>query len=139
MNNIPEEVLWVVAITGPYNGTFHCGLELYQKINSIIDKYPEYFPQEHIYKNIPQSVKDLFSSEKYELYKKNNPFYNDIKEGEGLVAFIERKNQESINKPKENLIDVILRMNNDEQEYQKQLEILHNKHFKSYGYKFTKT
>lgn len=138
MNTIPEEVLWVTAITSPYTGTFYCGLELYKKIEEIIDKYPKYFPQEHIYKNIPQSVKERFELEKYDLYSKY--FIKDgPKNGEGIVAYINRINEESLNKPKESLVDVVNQRIKSELEYKKELKLLHDKYFKSYGYKFTTT
>jgi len=137
MNNIPEEVMWVMAITNPYSGTFYCGTELYKKINEVIDKYPKYFPQEHIYKNIPQSVKDDFELEKYDLYKKYNHFYLDIKQGEGLIGYMNRKEEENKNKPKESVFEILERITKSDYEYQKHLRILHDKYFKSYGYKFT--
>jgi hypothetical protein len=137
MNNIPEEVLWVMAITNPYSGTFYCGMEMYNKINAIIDKYPKYFPQEHIYKKIPQSIKDKFESEKHDLYKKYNPFYFDIKEGEGIVGYMNRKYEENKNKPKESLFETLERITKRDFEYNKELKLLHDKFFKSYGYKFT--
>lgn len=135
--NIPEEVLWVMAITNPFTGTFYCGTELYKKINEVIDKYPKYFPQEYIYKNIPQSVKDDFELEKHDLYKKHNPFYLDIKEGEGLIGYMNRKDEENKNKPKESLLETLQNVFKKDLEYNKELRLLHDKHFKKYGYKFT--
>lgn len=67
MNNIPAEV-WVVRLWQRANQPV--GLETYNKISAIIDKYPAYFPWEHAYKKIPKEVHEGFKRECYpELYE----------------------------------------------------------------------
>jgi hypothetical protein len=48
-----------------------------------------------------------------------------------------RKYEENKNKPKESLFETLERITKRDFEYNKELKLLHDKFFKSYGYKFT--
>lgn len=59
--NIPQEVLeYHIIMT--YSGGL-VGKEMYDKIQAIIDKYPNHFPWEHKYKSIPKEVHIAYDKE----------------------------------------------------------------------------
>lgn len=58
---IPAEVQEVMV----YNHLKYVGRETMERVRTIIDKYPEWFPWEHKYKSIPQEVHDAYYEEKY--------------------------------------------------------------------------
>lgn len=58
---MPLEVQEVIA----YSYVKYVGRETMERINTIIDKYPEWFPWEHKYKSIPKEVHDAYYKEKY--------------------------------------------------------------------------
>lgn len=60
-SSIPAEVQEVMV----YNHVKYVGRETMERIRTIIDKYPEWFPWEHKYKSIPQEVHDAYHKEKY--------------------------------------------------------------------------
>lgn len=62
MKNPPADVIWVIYIA---KSGIPVGSGTIQRINEIVDKYPEWFPWEHKYKAIPQSVHDAFEAEAY--------------------------------------------------------------------------
>jgi hypothetical protein len=53
LKNIPNEVIevWAYQMSKRPVGT-----ETYKRLQDIINKYPEHFPQEHIYNSIPNEV-----------------------------------------------------------------------------------
>jgi hypothetical protein len=138
MENIPNEVAWVWALQYSRSPV---GAETYNKVEEVIDKYPEWFRQEHIYKNIPQEVKNSFETEKDALYLSFYPRQeSDIKEGEGIFNYLRRQevlpakiNQENLEERFNYVFNVLPQK---EREYKKQLKKLHLKHFGKYKYKF---
>lgn len=136
LENIPNEVAWVWAIQMSKSPV---GMETYNKAQEVIDKYPEWFQQEHIYRNIPQEVKDSFEAEKDALYLSFFPRAEmDLKPGEGVFNWMRRQEPVTISKTD---LDgaaryVFIELPEKEREYKKQLKQLHLKHFKKYKYKF---
>lgn len=137
---IPDEVMWVNMLQ---MCTKHVGVETYTKIQNIIDKYPQWFQQEHICRNIPQEVKDDFEREssvlRYSFYPRTEM---DIKDGEGISGWIKRQpvditpiTEKSL---KAALNYIFVEKPEKEKRYQKALEVLHNKHYKKYKYKFNR-
>ncbi len=61
IKNAPEEVIKVWLYQ---QSNITIGSSLFKTISDIIDKYPEYFPWEHKYMSIPESVHDAFEKEK---------------------------------------------------------------------------
>lgn len=111
-NNIPSEVMWVATIK--YSG-IRVSIETYNKMNDIIDKYPQYFQWEHKYNSIPSEVHEAFDREcypqRYEpivfdsnsegiLAQMNKQQPINMGEGFNLLELFE-KYQENLNKERE--------------------------------------
>lgn len=138
IEDIPVDVMWVSFIK--MSGVA-VGIETYSKVKTIIEKYPEWFPQETIYNSIPQEVKELFEKEKSEL---NDSFYPrkewDITPGEGLVAWVNRQPVDTTIMAEKSLSEALNYIFTEkpakEKQYKTALKSLHNKHYKKYKYKF---
>ena len=136
LENIPNEVAWVWAIQMSKSPV---GMETYNKVQDVIDRYPEWFQQEHVYRNIPQEVKDSFESEKDVLHLSFFPRKEmDIKPGEGIFNWMKRQEPVVLLKKdaEESFRRVFVELPAKEKDYKKQLKQLHLKHFKKYKYKF---
>jgi hypothetical protein len=98
LNDVPFEVqkVWVYQhLSQPV------GLELYKEIEATIERYPEYFQWEHTYNSIPQEVHSKYSEEKLNLYYIFYPPSDiNIKQGEGLVGYMKRIDEENKGKVK---------------------------------------
>jgi len=142
MKNIPNDVLWVWAINA---STPYVGSETYEKIQRIVDENPKYFVQEHIYRSIPQEVKDSFNTESISLYSKfYPPILTDREDGEGWSDWHKRQPVNTYDSTKginakeleKNLNYVFVEKPQKDKEYKKELKKLYDKHFKVFKYKF---
>lgn len=97
-NSLPPEVAQVkIRQMGAYNGKLYVGSEEYNKIQETIKKYPEHFPQETAYNNVPNEVHEAYRNEVSKLHEKMYPTNpNEIKQlaGEGIVAYVTRREKE---------------------------------------------
>lgn len=138
IEDIPNDVMWVSFMKMSQTAV---GIETYRKVQDIIEKYPEWFPQEHIYNSIPEAVKILFEKEKSELH---NTFFPrvamDIIPGEGMMGYMDRVNEINMSLPvktvQESLNYIFEEHPKKEKAYREALLKLHNKHYKKYKYKF---
>jgi len=132
--NIPFEVLKVSLYKGVNR---YVSAETYKRLQATIDKYPEYFPWEHKYKSIPQEVHDLYHKEEIELYYSHYPRSGGgMKEGEGIVAYMRRVQEENKNKPVKPLVEVIEDVFTKENQYNILKKKLWNKHYSKYKLKY---
>lgn len=117
------------------------GLETYNRIQDVIKRYPEYFPWENLYNSIDSEVHSAFEEEKSVLYYSFWPRQKlDMKPGEGLIGYMNRKTSERKDEPAKDLKTCLNEMFVEEpkkqREYEKQLKVLWNKHYKKYGLKW---
>lgn len=138
VGDVPQEVMEAAMIMA-YRPMV--GLEVYNKVEAIIDKYPEWFPQEHIYRSIPEAVKELFEEEKRELYDTLFPVVDvGYVPGEGVMSHIRRVEEYSKTLPVKTLEESLRYLFEErpkkDREYHNKLKALHNKHYKKYKYKF---
>ena len=138
IEDIPVDVMWVSFMK---MSSIAVGIETYSKVKAIIEKYPEWFPQETIYNSIPQEVKELFEKEKSELHDSFYPRKEwDITPGEGLVAWVNRQPIDTTTITKKSLSEALNHIFTEapakKRQYLSALRKLHNKHYKKYKYKF---
>lgn len=138
INNTPKEVIEVFAhlmLKRPV------GEETYKRLQETINKYPEYFPQQHIYNSIPKEVHQKYQEEKLNLYYSFYPPSGaGMKEGEGLVGYMDRIQEENKNKPQKSMKEVIVEIFETapkiKKEYEKEKRKLWNKHYKKYKLRY---
>lgn len=134
LHDIPLEVLEVglyKSLNRPVDS------ETFKRLQATINKYPEYFPWEHKYNSIPKEVHDAYSKEEVELYYSHYPrSAGDLKEGEGLVAYINRVQEENKNKPSKYLKEVIEEISAKENKYKKLKKQLWEKYYGKYKLKY---
>ena len=135
IKDVPQEVIWVTMLPK------YVGAEVYKEAQRIIEKYPEWFPQEHIYNSIPEAVKILFEKEKSELHDNFFPrVVMDRVPGEGVGSYMDRVDAINRELPvktlEESLRYIFEERPKKEKAYRKALVKLHNKHYKKYKYKF---
>jgi hypothetical protein len=63
VKGLPEDVKEYFTIMSVTGGTM--GIDLYRRCEKIIEDNPEFFPWEHKYKSIPESVHKAYLDEKY--------------------------------------------------------------------------
>ena len=141
--DVPQEVWWVWALRncGCY------GLGDIEKMESIIRRYPKYFPWETKYNSIPQKIHDAYRKEKNawfdELYKETH--------GEdyiGIIPTIMKMGEVQEGKPLEppKSISEILQEAFQKQEYERKQQnaeyaknkAIWDKHYKPYGLEYRK-
>lgn len=62
IKEIPSDVIWATYII---NFVKYVGEDVYNKVEDVIKKYPEYFPWETKYNNVPKEVHEAYIKEKY--------------------------------------------------------------------------
>jgi hypothetical protein len=137
LENLPYEVIEVIAYQMAKRPV---GLETYNKIKETIDKYPQYFPWEHLYNSIPSEVHARYNAEELSLYYSfYPPSGGGMKQGEGIVAYASRLNEENKNKPTQSLEECIKDMFQAsvkrKKQYEKEKKKLWDKHYKKYNLK----
>ncbi len=130
IEQIPSEVqeVWVWKTIGM------CGSETMGRINTIIDKYPEYFPWEHTYKSIPQDVHDSYYEER---------FGGIVSNGKGLWERLNEKPKKSKKNKEISLTEAIAEMfksqerqkRREKREYNKKKK-LWDKYYKQFGLEY---
>ncbi len=98
LEDIPSEVWWVVSLQ---HRNQPVGLEVYNRIQEIIDKYPEYFEWEHKYKAIPDEVHEAFNNE---CYPPEKPVKSN---GKGIMAYIEESEVVTFSVNKKDIIQLL--------------------------------
>ena len=107
MENLPSDVVWAMAID---MGPRHVDAETYKKYREIVLKYPDYFYRDYQYFSA--------TDEQHEEYKKGELLLeekfkdNDFPEfkgipGEGIVAYLERKEEWLKTQPKKSLSEIM--------------------------------
>jgi hypothetical protein len=115
------------------------GYTEYKKVEDIITKHPSFFPQEIIYRSIPQEVKDLYEKEATALRNRIfPPVEMNIKPGEGISGWAQRQVPTPLKMfdLKESLYYIFEERPKKDREYQKGLKDIHNKHYKKYKLEF---
>lgn len=138
INNTPKEVIEVFAhlmLKRPV------GEETYKRIQETINKYPEYFPQQHIYNSIPKEVHSKYSEEKLNLYYSFYPKKDsDIKLGEGIYSWVRRQEPVPLkitNLDIQELAEkVFVTAPKIKKEYEKEKRKLWNKHYEKYKLRY---
>lgn len=133
---MPHEVWWAWCI----QEQGFCGSNTMRELNRIIDEYPEYFPWEHKYKEIPKSVHDAFSRECYP--KQFEPIkWEENNDGKGMWGVV--KNTKSVDvviKDNEQLSDILKgfseNMKKRDQKRianEKRIKKIWDKHYRKFG------
>lgn len=140
LSDIPFEVQKVWAYQSLNQSV---GLELYKEIEATIEKYPQYFQWEHTYNSIPKEVHSKYSEEQLNLYYSFYPPSGlEMKEGEGLVGYMRRVEEENKNKPEKSMREVIIEICETapkiKKEYETEKRKLWDKHYKEYNLKYRK-
>ena len=126
LEDIPHEVLLVWSIKWSKQPV---GMTTYNKIQEVVDKYPQHFEWEHRYKAIPQNVHDAFLKECYP--ERFEPIKRDesINNGEGLMAQISKQELVKFSSTQKEWVDMLKdlekAMNESEQrriDYEKKCE-----------------
>ena len=137
LENMPTEVFWVMSLEGSMVGT-----KTFDKIHSIIEKYPEWFPWENEYSKIPQEVHDAFRKEAYPKQPNFDEMINDV-DNKPRKTFLQQINEAPTITYKELSTEEILSAfqqmieNSERQERerhieQERVERIWNKHYKKY-------
>jgi hypothetical protein len=139
LENIPNEVIevWAYQMSKQPVGT-----EPYKRLQDTINKYPEHFPQEHIYNSIPNEVHIKYREESIAL---RLTFYprkeSDIQEGEGIYSWVRRQQPVPLkitNLDLQKLAEkVFVTAPKIKKEYETAKKKLWNKHYKKYKLKYT--
>lgn len=142
-NNIPHEVAWVLCVQ---MGQIPIGMDQWEKVQAIIEKYPEHFPWEHRYKSIPQNVHDAFKAECYpERAKSVESLFDELEDGIGLIEQV--KNQTcatmSTKFTKDDFVRFLDIMDENEKKRKEEESVeeirarkIWDKHYKKYGLKY---
>lgn len=138
METIPNEVLKVLALK-IYKRCV--GLEEYKEIKNTIDKYPQYFKWEHIYKNIPEEFHNKYETEERILFLSfYPPKESNRKEGEGIWSWIRRQEPAPSKITARDLQEVVEHVFVTAPKIKKEYEAakikLWNKHYKKYKLKY---
>ncbi len=139
---IPSEVMWAGMIIY-YNQPV--GTTVYEKIKEIISKYPEHFPWETKYNNIPE---DVHSAYKLEAHGKlidylKMPLFNETQSGEGVESQINKIQNPTCYKEatKQDFIDfmdLLTKKEEDERNEDIRIRKIWNKHYKKYNLEYRK-
>lgn len=136
--DIPSEVWWVFSILMSGHPV---GMKTCNEIHAIIEKYPEHFPWEHLYKSIPESVHDAFSRECYpERYRPFEEVFADVNSQKGLMQQIRDTPLFKTPSTQQELIQMFdnyeKRLRDDHNKKiaeQKRIKSIWDKHYKKYG------
>jgi len=117
------------------------GTAMMTKINEIIQRHPEWFPWEHKYWSIPNSVHEAYLKEKWKEILARPSIIN----GEGLSAYVNKVNQEAgvyeYDKSK-SLYDIMEKRKREQEmiheEDERKNKALWDKHYESYGLDYRK-
>jgi hypothetical protein len=137
LEDIPNEVLWVLSIKWSKQPA---GMTIYNKIQEVVDKYPQYFEWEHQYKAIPQNVHDAFLKECYPERFEPIKWDESINKGEGLMAQISKQEPVKFPSTQKELVEILNNfekgMNESEQrriDYEKKVRKIWDKHYRKFG------
>jgi hypothetical protein len=138
INSVPKEV---IEVWGYQMSKQSIGMETYKRLQDTIETYPEYFPQETIYKTIPQEVHDKYYEEKKELRLKFYPRKeSDIQPGEGLWDWARRQEAAPIKITNLDIKELAEKISVTAPKIKKQYETekrkLWNKHYKKYKLRY---
>lgn len=138
VNKLPSEVVEVMMYALSKQAV---GLQTYKRLEATIEKYPEYFPWEHIYNNIPSQVHIDYMEQERLLFLSFYPLKeSDIKGGEGIWSWVRRQGHPPSKITKEDLQElanqvfvVALKI---KKEYETAKIKLWGKHYKKYKLKY---
>lgn len=128
MNVIPNEVLWVWGIR---NLGQPIGIDLYNKVQEIIDRFPDHFKWEHTYKSIPQEVHEAYRKERYpDLYE----FKEEINCGKGILELMRESNltKEKDPNPIETYFKNLEKQKEDVRKEELRIKSIWKKHYSKY-------
>jgi hypothetical protein len=117
------------------------GLQTYQRLESTIEKYPDYFPWEYIYNSIPLEVHNNYIKQEKLLFLSFYPLKEyALKDGEGLYSWLKRQEPIPIKITKQDLQklanQVFVTAPKIKTEYETEKVKLWNKHYKKYKLKY---
>lgn len=138
---IPSEVMWAGMI-------IYCnqpvGTTVYEKIKEIVSKYPEHFPWETKYNNIPEEIHSAYRLEAHKeiIDYLKTPLFDDVSLYEGVESQI---NKSGVNFYKEatkqdfiDFMDLLTKKEEDERKEDIRIRKIWNKHYKKYNLEYRK-
>lgn len=143
--DIPEEVreAWVIANLAR---TVGIGMELMNKYDAIVDKYPKWFEWEHKMKAVPQEVHDAYNEEAFgEARRETIKLLEDFtpNTGAGIWNEIQAKIKEEETNPEQDLHTILKSMDDaaakrrqEQQDERKRLRKIWDKHYSKYNIEF---
>jgi len=141
LNDIPNEVWWVHIIK--MQG--FCGSSNYQKCKEIVERYPEHFPDEAIYRKIPKEVHEAYDMDTSYNHQSVCELleFPPLPKGDGLIAEIEKGEMKPYNrnatiKDFQEAFEMIEKNWRDEEKAEYERAKIWNKHYAKYGLYYVK-
>jgi hypothetical protein len=145
LNSLPPEVMKVkLRQMTAYNGKLYVGAEEYKKIQEVIEKYPEHFPQETAYNKTPKEVHEAYRNEVSKLHDKMYPQSKPLVEhipGEGILSYFKRTEEARAKLPQKPFDAELFfkKLDKDlkrDDEFKRKKKVIWKKHYKKYGVDF---